>query len=106
MKRELQKVSQELLSKEDMLRDAVAEKERMGRDYEAVKKKYADAKGEAQTAYKGLENYQVILAKFEDNLKSALKAKEVAESERDKALEEIRLVRQRYVKIVGITDDK
>ena len=67
-----------------------------------MKKKYNDAKSEAQTAYKGLENYQVILTKFEENLKTQIKAKDAAEIGRDKALGEMRLVRQRYVKIVGV----
>ena len=88
-----------------LLKDTTAEKERLQRDHDAVRKKYADAKGEAQTAYKGLENYQVILGKFEENLKDAMRAREVAEKERDKALEEVRLVRQRYVKIVGVVDE-
>jgi len=72
------------------------------KDLEIYKKKYQEAKVEAQTAYKGLESYQVILTKFEENLKAAMKNKEAAELERDKALNEIRVVRQRYISIVGI----
>jgi hypothetical protein len=72
------------------------------KDLEIYKKKYQEAKVEAQTAYKGLESYQVILTKFEENLKAAMKNKEAAEQERDKALNEIRVVRQRYISIVGI----
>ena len=56
-------------------------------------KKYQEAKSEAQAAYKGLENYQVILQKFEENMQKAMESKKSAEMERDKALNEIRVVR-------------
>jgi glycosyltransferase A (GT-A) superfamily protein (DUF2064 family) len=42
------------------------------------------------------------LGKFETNLANALANKEAAELERDKALNEVRVVRQRYISIVGI----
>ena len=87
---------------ESDLADLAESKDRLGQDVESFKKKYQEAKVEAQTAYKGLENYQVILTKFEENLQNALKSKESAELERDKALNEIRVVRQRYISIVGI----
>ena len=76
--------------------------ERQARDIDLFKKKYQEAKVEAQTAYKGLENYQVILTKFEGNLKTALDNQKSAELERDQALNEVRVVRQRYISIVGI----
>ena len=66
---------------------------RMSSDLSTTIKKYQEAKGEAQTAYKGLENYQVILSKFEENLQTAMKGKQQAEIERDKALNEVRVVR-------------
>lgn len=66
---------------------------RVLRDQEIYKKKYQEAKIEAQTAYKGLENYQVILAKFEENLQIALTNQKAAEQERDKAFNEVRIVR-------------
>ena len=102
LKNQLIQITQDNQSSKELLTDARAEKDRLSRDFEQLKKKYNDAKGEAQTAYKGLENYQVILAKFEENLKNQIKAKEAAEIERDKALNEMRLVRQRYITIVGV----
>ena len=102
LKNQLLKVSQDFQDIQEQLNDARAEKDRLGRDFEQVKQKYNDAKCEAQTAYKGLENYQVILTKFEENLKAQIKAKEAAEIERDKALNEMRVVRQRYMTIVGV----
>ena len=87
---------------ESDLADLAESKDRQEQDLESFKKRYQEAKVEAQTAYKGLENYQVILTKFEENLQTALKSKESAELARDKALNEIRVVRQRYISIVGI----
>ena len=69
---------------------------------ESIKVKFQEAKVEAQQAYKGLEQYQVILSKFEQNLENALDQKRAAELERDNAMNEVRVVRQRYISIVGL----
>ena len=91
----VKKLDQDLSESQDTL-------SRQSKEIDSLKKKYNEAKTEAQTAYKGLENYQVILSKFENNLQIAVKNKEAAELEKDKALNEIRVVRQRYISIVGI----
>ena len=98
----MQIVDQYVRKLESDLADEGAQNERTQKDLDIYKKKYQEAKVEAQTAYKGLESYQVILSKFEENLKNTMKSKEAAEMERDKALNEIRVVRQRYISIVGI----
>ena len=54
---------------QDQIRDLTDQNNRAEADLESGKKKYQEAKVEAQTAYKGLESYQVILTKFEENMK-------------------------------------
>ena len=68
MKKQMQIVDQYVRKLENDLADEGAQNERTIKDLDIYKKKYQEAKVEAQTAYKGLESYQTILTKFEENL--------------------------------------
>jgi uncharacterized protein (DUF3084 family) len=48
-----------------------------------------------------MANYHKILETLEENVKKISNEKERAEKERDKAIYEVKVVRQRYINIVG-----
>ena len=79
---EVKKLSQEMIVVDQYVRKLEADLadtnslcERQIQDVDIFKKKYQEAKSEAQSAYKGLENYQVILQKFEENMQKAMESK-------------------------------
>lgn len=48
-----------------------------------------------------MANYHKILETLENNVKQISSEKDRAERERDKAIYEVKVVRQRYINIVG-----
>lgn len=82
------------------LADSMEDKVQLGRqvkkldqDLEHARQKYQQAKSEAQTAFKGLENYQTILTKFEESIRDAHEEKDKALADKEAALQEMSVVR-------------
>jgi hypothetical protein len=63
-----------------------------------------DSKEDLKKALEEMEGYANLLVQFEEKIRQAEEAKNRAIEEKEKAEEEIKTIRQRYINILGVRD--
>jgi allophanate hydrolase subunit 1 len=63
-----------------------------------------DSKEDLKKALEEMEGYANLLVQFEEKIRQAEEAKIRAIEEKEKAEEEIKTIRQRYINILGVRD--
>jgi hypothetical protein len=60
-----------------------------------------DSKDDLKKALDEMEGYANLLTAFEEKIHEAEEAKILAEKERDNAINDVKVIRQRYINILG-----
>lgn len=76
--------------------------ERVRKETDKYKKRYEDMQKQVTDAYREMENYSLVLERLEAKVTKLEEENRGALKERDRALKEVKIVRQRYVEIVGV----
>ncbi len=82
--------------------DAEDALERNRKETEKYRKKYEDMQKQVADAYRDMENYSLVLERLEVKVNKLEEEKMALVREKDRALKEVKIVRQRYVDIVGV----
>jgi len=70
-------------------------------EYNELKELSEESKSELTRAMMEMEGYSELLMTLENRVKEAELAKKNAEIERDKAVNDVKTIRQRYIDIMG-----
>ena len=70
-------------------------------EYNELKELSEESKNELSRAMMEMEGYSELLMTLESKVKEAELAKKNAEIERDKAVNDVKTIRQRYIDIMG-----
>lgn len=76
--------------------------ERLRKESDKYKKRYEDMQKQVTDAYREMENYSLVLERLEAKVTKLEEENRGVIKERDRALKEVKIVRQRYVEIVGV----
>ena len=76
--------------------------ERNRKETEKYRKKYEDMQKQVADAYRDMENYSLVLERLEVKVNKLEEENMALVREKDRALKEVKIVRQRYVDIVGV----
>jgi chromosome segregation ATPase len=82
--------------------DAEDALERNRKETEKYRKKYEDMQKQVADAYRDMENYSLVLERLEVKVNKLEEENKALVREKDRALKEVKIVRQRYVDIVGV----